>query len=142
MLLLLDGTVPVAFRGTKYGFPVAIWVPHAYPREPPIVYVTPSQDTIVRPGQHVSGDGRIYHPYLAQWGQYWDVSTHKFSKPRESVSLIWNVSAEVDNIRFPSCSQGRFRKRATRPLKTTAGATRTPSVTAPSSSTIGLETTC
>ncbi|KAH7132245.1 UEV domain-containing protein [Dendryphion nanum] len=75
LLLLLDGTVPVAFRGTKYGFPVAIWVPHAYPREPPIVYVVPSPDMIVRPGQHVSGDGRIYHPYLAQWGQYWDKST-------------------------------------------------------------------
>jgi ESCRT-I complex subunit TSG101 len=29
---------------------------------------------LVRPGQHVSGDGRIYHPYLAQWGKYWDVS--------------------------------------------------------------------
>jgi hypothetical protein len=28
---------------------------------------------VVRPGQHVSGDGRVYHPYLAQWGQYWDV---------------------------------------------------------------------
>ncbi|KAF2269943.1 UEV-domain-containing protein [Lojkania enalia] len=75
LLLLLSGTVPVTFRGATYGFPVAIWVPHAYPRESPIVYVTPSQDMIVRPGQHVSGDGRIYHPYLAQWGKYWDKST-------------------------------------------------------------------
>ncbi|ORY09028.1 UEV domain-domain-containing protein [Clohesyomyces aquaticus] len=75
LLLVLSGTVPVAFRGATYGFPVAIWVPHAYPRESPIVYVTPSQDMLVRPGQHVSGDGRIYHPYLAQWGKYWDKST-------------------------------------------------------------------
>ncbi|KAF1847758.1 UEV-domain-containing protein [Cucurbitaria berberidis CBS 394.84] len=75
LLLLLTGTLPVTFRGQTYGFPVALWVPYAYPREPPIVYVTPSQDMIVRPGQHVSGDGRIYHPYLAQWGKYWDKST-------------------------------------------------------------------
>ncbi|KAF2182058.1 UEV-domain-containing protein [Zopfia rhizophila CBS 207.26] len=75
LLLLLSGTLPVTFRGATYGFPVAIWVPHAYPRESPIVYVTPSQDMLVRPGQHVSGDGRIYHPYLAQWGKYWDKST-------------------------------------------------------------------
>ncbi|KAF2746318.1 UEV-domain-containing protein, partial [Sporormia fimetaria CBS 119925] len=75
LLLLLSGTLPVTFRGTTYGFPVAIWVPHAYPREPPMVYITPSQDMLVRPGQHVSGDGRVYHPYLAQWGKYWDKST-------------------------------------------------------------------
>jgi hypothetical protein len=73
LLLTLSGTLPVTFRGATYGFPVAIWVPYAYPREPPIVYITPSQDMVVRPGQHVSGDGRVYHPYLAQWAQYWDV---------------------------------------------------------------------
>jgi hypothetical protein len=73
LLLILSGTLPVTFRGATYGFPVAVWVPYAYPREPPIVYITPSQDMVVRPGQHVSGDGRVYHPYLAQWAQYWDV---------------------------------------------------------------------
>ncbi|KAF2005744.1 UEV-domain-containing protein [Amniculicola lignicola CBS 123094] len=75
LLLLLSGPIPVKFRGTPYGFPVSIWVPHNYPREPPLVYVTPSQDMAVRPGQHVSGDGRVYHPYLAQWEKYWDKST-------------------------------------------------------------------
>jgi ESCRT-I complex subunit TSG101 len=75
LLLLLSGTLPVTFRGATYGFPVAIWVPYAYPRASPMVYITPSQDMVVRPGQHVSGDGRVYHPYLAQWDQYWDKST-------------------------------------------------------------------
>jgi hypothetical protein len=75
LLLLLKGTLPVTFRGATYGFPVAIWMPYAYPREPPIVYIDPSEDMVVRPGQHVSGDGRVYHPYLAQWAQYWDVCT-------------------------------------------------------------------
>jgi ESCRT-I complex subunit TSG101 len=50
-------------------------VPYAYPREPPIVYIKPDKDMLVRPGQYVSGDGRVYHPYLAQWAKYWDVST-------------------------------------------------------------------
>ncbi|KAF2643723.1 UEV-domain-containing protein [Massarina eburnea CBS 473.64] len=75
LLLHIDGTVPVTFREQTYGFPISIWMPHNYPREPPIVYVTPSQDMLIRPGQHVSGDGRVYHPYLAQWGKYWDKST-------------------------------------------------------------------
>ncbi|KAF1349414.1 UEV-domain-containing protein [Lizonia empirigonia] len=75
LLLNLSGTLPVSFRGATYGFPVAVWVPYAYPREPPIVYIKPDRDMLVRPGQHVSGDGRVYHPYLAQWAKYWDKST-------------------------------------------------------------------
>ncbi len=27
---------------------------------------------VIRPGQHVSVDGRIYHPYLADWSRIWD----------------------------------------------------------------------
>lgn len=84
LLLLLSGTLPVTFRGTVYRFPVALWVPYAYPHESPIVYVTPSQDMIVRPGQHVGGDGRVYHPYLAQWGKYWDVSDFQITWIRRS----------------------------------------------------------
>ncbi|KAK7509687.1 ESCRT-I component [Phyllosticta citriasiana] len=75
LLLLLSGTIPVQFRGAVYRFPIALWVPHAYPREPPLVYVTPSQDMLVRPGQHVSSDGRVYHPYLSGWSQHWDKSS-------------------------------------------------------------------
>ncbi|KAJ4354880.1 Suppressor protein stp22 of temperature-sensitive alpha-factor receptor and arginine permease [Ascochyta clinopodiicola] len=75
LLLNLSGTLPVTFRGATYGFPVAVWVPYAYPHESPIVYVKPDKDMLVRPGQHVSGDGRVYHPYLAQWAKYWDKST-------------------------------------------------------------------
>ncbi|KAE9968063.1 hypothetical protein BLS_006050 [Venturia inaequalis] len=40
-----------------------------------MAYVTPAQDMLVRPGQHVSSDGRVYHPYLAQWATYWDKSS-------------------------------------------------------------------
>ncbi|KAI9835039.1 MAG: hypothetical protein M1819_002591 [Sarea resinae] len=74
LLLLLSGTIPVTFRGTVYKFPIAIWIPHAYPREPPMVFVTPTTGMAVRPGQHVSIEGRIYHPYLAQWAELWDRS--------------------------------------------------------------------
>ncbi|KAF1815539.1 UEV-domain-containing protein [Eremomyces bilateralis CBS 781.70] len=75
VLLLVSGTLPVLFRGTTYRFPVALWVPYAYPREPPFAYVTPTGDMAVRRGQHVDVDGRIYHPYLAQWAQYWERSS-------------------------------------------------------------------
>jgi ESCRT-I complex subunit TSG101 len=74
LLLLLNGTMPVQFRGDIFKFPIALWLPQSYPREGPIVYVTPSQDMMIRPGQHVYNNGRVFHPYLAQWPKYWDVS--------------------------------------------------------------------
>ncbi|KAI0596169.1 UEV domain-containing protein [Biscogniauxia sp. FL1348] len=75
LLLHLSGTLPVVFRGTTYRFPVSLWIPHAYPREAPIGYVTPTENMVVRPGQHVDPQGRIYHPYLVGWAEFWDKSS-------------------------------------------------------------------
>jgi ESCRT-I complex subunit TSG101 len=74
LLLQLSGTLPVTFRGTTYRFPIALWVPHGYPHESPLVYVTPVEGMVVRPGQHVDPQGKIYHPYLVGWAEFWDVS--------------------------------------------------------------------
>ncbi|KAI8952591.1 UEV domain-containing protein [Xylaria longipes] len=75
LLVHLSGTIPVVFRGTTYRFPISIWVPHAYPREPPLGYVTPTDTMMVRPGQHVDPQGRVYHPYLVRWAEFWDKSS-------------------------------------------------------------------
>jgi len=75
LLLVLRGTVPVAFRGTSYRYPIAIWIQYGFPQDAPIVFVSPTQDMVVRPGQHVSVDGRVYHPYIASWQAQWEVST-------------------------------------------------------------------
>ncbi|KAK0615290.1 UEV domain-containing protein [Bombardia bombarda] len=75
LLLHLSGTIPVTFRGTTYRFPISIWVPHAYPREAPLAYVTPTENMVVRPGQHVDPQGQVYHPYLVGWSTFWDKST-------------------------------------------------------------------
>ncbi|KAJ5818056.1 hypothetical protein N7474_003647 [Penicillium riverlandense] len=75
LLLHLVGTLPVVFRGTTYRFPIAMWIPNTYPRDPPMVYVTPTQDMAVRVGQHVTLEGRVYHHYLAHWAEAWERST-------------------------------------------------------------------
>ncbi|KAH0266274.1 UEV-domain-containing protein, partial [Aureobasidium melanogenum] len=69
LLLRLSGTLPVNFRGTVYRFPITIWLPHAYPVDPEgiMVFVIPGEGMAIRPGQHVSVDGRVYHPYLRDW---------------------------------------------------------------------------
>jgi ESCRT-I complex subunit TSG101 len=36
--------------------------------------VTPADGMVVRPGQHVDPQGKIYHPYLVGWEEFWDVS--------------------------------------------------------------------
>jgi ESCRT-I complex subunit TSG101 len=72
LLLTVSGTLPVDFRGATYRFPIKTWVPQAYPQESPMVYVTPGRDMLVRPGQHVGVEGRVYHPYLRDWTSIWD----------------------------------------------------------------------
>ena len=74
LLIHVVGTIPVTFRGATYRFPIALWIPHQYPYEAPMVYVTPTEQMVVRSGQHVSGEGRVFHPYLAHWPDAWDVS--------------------------------------------------------------------
>ncbi|EGX90335.1 tumor susceptibility protein [Cordyceps militaris CM01] len=75
LLVHLSGTLPVNFRGSTYRFPLSIWIPHKYPREPPMIYVTPTESMVIRAGQHVDQQGQVYHPYLVGWQQFWDKST-------------------------------------------------------------------
>ncbi|KAI5853932.1 ESCRT-I component [Tricharina praecox] len=74
LLVHLFGTLPVLFRGATYNIPISIWVPHSYPKQPPIPFVTPAKDMLIRPGNHVDLAGKCYHPYLANWVHYSDRS--------------------------------------------------------------------
>ncbi|KAJ5651805.1 hypothetical protein N7507_009231 [Penicillium longicatenatum] len=95
LLLHLVGTLPAVFRGTTYRFPVAVWIPNTYPREPPMVYVTPPQDMTVRVGQHVTLEGRVYHHYLAHWAEAWDKSTLV-----DFLSILRDVFAKEPPVRY------------------------------------------
>ncbi len=84
LLLHLSGTLPVPFRGTTYKFPVSLWIPHAYPKEAPLLYVTPAEGMMIRAGQHVDPQGKIYHPYLVGWAEFWDVSTQSGAEEKHT----------------------------------------------------------
>lgn len=57
--------------------PLNIWIPQNYPiaderiqGEPngvPLVFVIPTTESTIRPGNNVDSQGKVYHPYLAQW---------------------------------------------------------------------------
>ncbi|TFY73921.1 hypothetical protein EWM64_g10089, partial [Hericium alpestre] len=67
LLLCIHGLLPIAFRNASYHIPVALWLTRDYPREPPIAYVVPTTDMLVKPGPHMDVSGRANIPYLAQW---------------------------------------------------------------------------
>lgn len=122
LLLHLSGTLPVNFRGNTYRFPLSIWIPHAYPREPPMIYVTPTQTMVIRAGQHVDPQGQVYHPYLVGWQQFWDVRDLDVMRTCGLVGKWLIIDAEIHITRFSCDSRRRLCKRTTR-RRATAGTT-------------------
>ncbi|ORX95813.1 UEV-domain-containing protein [Basidiobolus meristosporus CBS 931.73] len=87
IMLCLHGTVPISFRSSTYHIPVAIWFPVNYPLSPPISFVTPTSQMLVRPSKFVDVSGKIYHPYLA----YWDTRNEKKSTTTELVAIMQQI---------------------------------------------------
>lgn len=74
LLLLMSGTVPINYRGATYNIPIDVWVPRLYPREPPIVYVRPTNEMLIRKGKNVDPSGRVGGEYVERWERKWEVS--------------------------------------------------------------------
>lgn len=55
------------FRQATYNIPVAIWIPLEYPRLPPLVYVVPTSDMLVKPSKHVDPSGECSFEYMDNW---------------------------------------------------------------------------
>ncbi|KAI0637053.1 UEV domain-containing protein [Trametes polyzona] len=67
VLLCLHGLLPISFRGASYNIPIAVWVPREYPRTPPMAYVVPTSDMLVRPAPDMDISGRCFIDYLRNW---------------------------------------------------------------------------
>lgn len=67
-LLQAEGTVPVPFQGVTYNIPIVLWLMESYPRHPPLVYVNPTRDMVIkRPHPFVNPSGVVSIPYLQNW---------------------------------------------------------------------------
>lgn len=65
---MVDGTVPLFYKMTKYNLPIKVWLPPRYPVDPPIAYVEPTTDMVINAKcEHVDPNGRISSPYLQHW---------------------------------------------------------------------------
>ncbi|KIJ69427.1 hypothetical protein HYDPIDRAFT_106038 [Hydnomerulius pinastri MD-312] len=67
LLLCVHGLLPISFRGASYNIPIAVWVTKEYPRHPPIAYVVPTQDMLIRPNKYVDVSGQCNIEYLQGW---------------------------------------------------------------------------
>ncbi|WVF70517.1 hypothetical protein IAT40_005307 [Kwoniella sp. CBS 6097] len=67
LLLLLHGTLPITYRGATYHIPMHIWIPHEYPRSPPMAFVVPTKEMGVRKGREVDPSGRVKEEVVEEW---------------------------------------------------------------------------
>ncbi|KAG9031409.1 hypothetical protein FRB95_002773 [Tulasnella sp. JGI-2019a] len=67
LLLCIHGLIPITFRQSTYNIPVMLWLTLNYPRDPPITYVVPTSDMLVRPSQDVEISGKCQMAYLKDW---------------------------------------------------------------------------
>lgn len=67
-LVMLEGTIPISYRGAKYNIPVQVVVMAYHPSGPPTMYVKPTATMEVKQRHdHVDRNGLVYLPYLANW---------------------------------------------------------------------------
>ncbi|RXW24155.1 hypothetical protein EST38_g1722 [Candolleomyces aberdarensis] len=67
LLLCVHGLLPIVYRSVPYNIPVNVWLTREYPRQPPVAYVVPTNDMLVRPGRFIDPSGRCSHEYLQHW---------------------------------------------------------------------------
>lgn len=67
-LLQAVGTIPMYYQDVKYNIPITVWLLETYPRQPPLVYVTPTREMIIKPRHPcVDASGVVTSQYIQQW---------------------------------------------------------------------------
>ncbi|KAH9560325.1 hypothetical protein CY35_06G099700 [Sphagnum magellanicum] len=67
-LLQADGTIPMCYQDVMYNIPITMWLLESYPRNCPLVFVTPTRDMIIKPRHpYVNPSGMVSAPYLQAW---------------------------------------------------------------------------
>ena len=77
LLLCLHGLLPITFRGASYNIPIAVWLTREYPQRPPIAYVVPTSDMLVRAGKYIDPSGKSEIEYVLNWQRKSEVCHHR-----------------------------------------------------------------
>ncbi len=61
----------MTYRNVTYNIPIDLYLPSQYPQRSPVVYVRPVSNMAIKENhRHVGMDGRVYMPYLHEWGAH------------------------------------------------------------------------
>jgi ESCRT-I complex subunit TSG101 len=69
----VHGLLPITYRQASYHIPIAIWVTRQYPREPPLAFVVPTSEMLVRPGKYIDVSGLCKIDYIVNWEKKYEV---------------------------------------------------------------------
>ena len=94
----MHGLLPIVFRAVPYNIPVNVWLTRDYPRQPPIAYVVPTNDMLVKPGRFIDPSGRCSHDYLQHWERKDEVRANP--APRSSVSDSYFLPQGLQSRKF------------------------------------------
>lgn len=95
LLLNLYGSLPARINDHVYRIPVELWLPHEYPLEPPLAYVTPTDTMVLQPGTHVDTSGKCYLPYLAHWAAAVDGSPGNIAALCDELCTVFGKESPV-----------------------------------------------
>jgi ESCRT-I complex subunit TSG101 len=86
LLLCVHGLLPISFRQASYNIPIALWLTRHYPKQPPIAYVVPTSDMLVKAGKYLDVSGRCNIAYMQSWERKSEVCAHGLSCPHHHQS--------------------------------------------------------
>lgn len=121
LLLCLHGLLPITFRASPYNIPIAIWIPRDYPREPPVAYVVPTNDMLVKASRQVDVSGRCTVDYVQQWERKSEV---RLDLRFFLVIFIYNTLASISRDNLMTTSRVATCSRSSRPSKSSSRASR------------------
>ena len=89
LLVCVHGLLPISYRNASYNIPIALWIPREYPRQPPISYVVPTPNMLVKPSKYVDVSGRCDIEYTQNWSRKSEV------RPPPSLPVSLQLTALV-----------------------------------------------
>lgn len=67
-LVKAEGTIPIVYQSHKYNIPIRLWLPELYPNQPPLCYVTPTPNMVIKQGHRfVDPSGQVHAPAMLSW---------------------------------------------------------------------------
>lgn len=87
-MLCARGTIPIDYANARYNIPVRVYAPSAFPNVPPMCFVTPTADMIVKPNHGcVDANGRVDLTRVMRW----DARTGRLSDVASTLSKAFSL---------------------------------------------------